>query len=88
MRRADSLEKTLMWGKIGEQEKKGTTEDELVGWHHRLSGQEFELALGDGDGRGGLACCGPWGCRGRHNRVAEQQPQRVWTVAAQAFQGF
>ena len=78
MRRADSLEKTLRRGKIGEQEKKGTTEDELVGWHHRLSGQEFELALGDGDGRGGPACCGPWGCRGRHDLLRFMGLQR-WT---------
>ena len=41
MRRADSLEKTLMLGKIEGQEK-GTTEDEMVGWHHRLNGHEFE----------------------------------------------
>ena len=37
------------------------TEDEMVGWHHRLSGREFEQALGDGEGQGGLACCGPRG---------------------------
>ena len=37
------------------------TEDEMVGWHHRLNGYEFEQALVDGDGQGGLACCGPWG---------------------------
>ena len=36
------------------------TEDEMVGWHHRLFGHEFEQALGVGDGQGGLACC-PWG---------------------------
>ena len=36
------------------------TEDEVVGWHHRLNGHEFEQALGVGDGRGGLACCSPW----------------------------
>ena len=41
MRRADSLEKTLMLGKIEGQEK-GTTEDEMVGWHHQLKGLEFE----------------------------------------------
>ena len=34
----------------------------MVGWHHRLSGREFEQALGVGDGQGGLACCSPW-CR-------------------------
>ena len=36
------------------------TEDEMVGWHHRLNGREFEQALGDGDGQGCLACCSPW----------------------------
>ena len=36
------------------------TEDEIVGWHHRLDGHEFEQALGVGDGQGGLACCSPW----------------------------
>ena len=36
------------------------TEDELVGWHHRLNGHEFEQALGVGDGQGGLAFCSPW----------------------------
>ena len=43
------------------QEEKGTTEDEMVGWHHRLNGHEFEQALGVGDGQGGLVCCSPWG---------------------------
>ena len=37
------------------------TEDEMVGWHHRLNGQEFEQAPGDGDGQGSLVCCSPWG---------------------------
>ena len=43
------------------QEEKGTTEDVMVGWHHRLDGHEFEQALGVGDRQGGLACCNPWG---------------------------
>ena len=38
-------------------------EDEMVGWHHRLDGHEFEQALGVGDGQGGLACCGSQGCK-------------------------
>ena len=37
------------------------TEDEMVGWHHRLNEQEFEQAQGVGDGQGSLACCSPWG---------------------------
>ena len=45
------------WG----QEEKGTTEDEMAGWHHRLHGSEFERTLGVGDGQGGLACCDSWG---------------------------
>ena len=43
------------------QEKNGTTEDEMVGWHHRLNGHEFEQTLGDGEGQESLACCSPWG---------------------------
>ena len=35
--------------------------DEMIEWHHQLSGHEFEQALGDGEGQGGLACCSPWG---------------------------
>ena len=42
-------------------EEKGTTEDEMAGWHHRLDGHEFEHALGVGDGQGSLVCCNPWG---------------------------
>ena len=37
------------------------TEDEMVGWHHRLNGHDFEQAPGDSEGQGGLACCSPWG---------------------------
>ena len=45
------------WG----QEEKGTTEDEIAGWHHWLNGCAFEWTLGVGDGRGGLGCCSSWG---------------------------
>ena len=48
-------------GKDWGQEEKGMTEDEIVGWHHRLDGHEFGQALGAGDGQGGLAGCSPWG---------------------------
>ena len=50
-------------GKDWRQEEKGTTEGEMVGWHHWLNGHEFEQALGVGDGQGSLACCSPWGCK-------------------------
>ena len=50
-------------GKDWRREEKGTTEDEMVRWHHRLDEHEFEQALGICDGQGGLACCSPWGCR-------------------------
>ena len=60
MRRADSFEKSYA-GKYCEQEEKGMTEDEMVGWHHQLSGHEFGQTVGVGDGQGVLACCGSWG---------------------------
>ena len=47
-------------GRDWEQEEKGTTEDEMAGWHHQLNGHEFEQTLGVGDGQGGLACCNSW----------------------------
>ena len=72
MRKTDSLGKSLMLGKIEDrsncwkdwrQEEKEATEDEMVGWHHPLSGPEFEFeqAMGVGDGQGSLASCNPWG---------------------------
>ena len=56
----------LIWkdpdaGKDWGQEEQGTTEDEMVGWHHRFNGHESEWTLGVGDGPGGLACCDSWG---------------------------
>ena len=49
-------------GKDWGQEEKGMTEDEMVGWHHWLSGHGFGWTPGVGDGQGGLACCDSWGC--------------------------
>ena len=74
MQRANSLVKTLMLAGDWGQEEKGVTEDEMVGCHHWLSGQEFEQTPGDGEGQGSLACSSP---RGRkesagHNWVTEQ----------------
>ena len=54
-------------GKDGGQEEKGATEDEMVGWHHRLDGHEFEQTLEDSGGQGSLACCSPWGGRVGHD---------------------
>ena len=56
----------LIWkdsdaGKDWGQEEKGTTEDEMVGWHHQLDGHGFGWTPGVGNGQGGLACCGSWG---------------------------
>ena len=48
-------------GKDGKQEEKGTTEDEMVGWHHQLNEHEFASTPGGGNGQGGLTCCSPWG---------------------------
>ena len=48
-------------GRDCRQEEKGTTEDEMAGWHHRPDGREFEWTPGDGDGQGGLVCCDSWG---------------------------
>ena len=58
------------WGK----EKKGTTEDEMAGWHHRLDGHEFEWIAGVGDGQGGSACCDS---RGR--KESDTTGQLNWT---------
>ena len=60
MWRVDSLEKDPDAGRDWGQEEKGTTEDEMAGWHHWLDGREFEWTPGVGDGQGGLAYCDSW----------------------------
>ena len=60
------------WG----QEEKGTTEDEMAGWHHRLDGDEFGWTPGDGDGQGGLVCCNSWG--GKELDTTEQLNWTDW----------
>ena len=57
------IEKDPDAGKDCRREEKGMTEDEMVGWHHRHDGHEFEQAPGVGDGQGTLVCCSPWGCK-------------------------
>ena len=66
----------LIWkhpdaGKDWGQEEKGTTEDEMVGWHHQLDGHGFGWTPGVGDGQGDLVCCSSWGHRVGHNWVTE-----------------
>ena len=63
----------LIWKDWG-QEEKGTTEDEMAGWHHWLNGHDFGQTLGVGDGQGGLECCGSWG-----HRESDRTEQLNWT---------
>ena len=76
MWRTDSLEKTLMLAQDWRQEEKGTTEDEMIGWHHQLDGHAFEQGLGVGDGEGSLACCSPWGLK-----ESDTTERLNWTVS-------
>ena len=62
-------------GKDWRQEEKGMTEDELVGWHHRLNGQEFEWATGVGDGQASLVCYNPWG-----RKELDMTEQLNWSI--------
>ena len=61
MQRTDSFEKILMLGKIKGKRRRGWQRIEMVRWHHRLDGHEFEQALRVGDGQGSLGCCSLWG---------------------------
>ena len=61
------------WEGLG-QEDKGTTEDEMAGWHHGLDGCEFGWTLGVGDGQGSLACCDLWG-----RKESDMTEQLNWT---------
>ena len=60
MQRTDSLEKTLMLGKIEDRKRRGQ-QDEMFGWHYQLDGHEFEQASRVGDRQGGIEWCSPWG---------------------------
>ena len=70
-------------GKDWRQEEKGTTEDEMVGWHHRLDGLEFEWTPRVGDGQEGLVCCSPWGCQ---ELDTTEETELNWTVIFRASQ--
>ena len=69
-------------GRDGGQEEKGTTEDEMVEWHHQLDGRESEWTPGVGDGQGGLACCNSWGCK-----ESDMTEQLNWTELAEGVNG-
>ena len=64
-------------GKDGGQEEKGMTEDEIVGWHHWLNGNEFEQTLGDSKGQGIPACYSSWGHKELDMTATEQQQQHI-----------
>ena len=66
------------WG----QEEKGTTKDEMAGWHHWLDGRESEWTLGVGDGQGGLACCDSWGHKESDTTERLNWTELNWTVFA------
>ena len=67
-------------GKDWTQEEKKITEDEVVGWHHRLNRHEFEWTQGVGDGQGGLASCSPCGCK-----ESDTTERLSWTELIQLF---
>ena len=66
-------------GKDWRREQKGMTEDEMVGWHHQLSGHEFEKAPGDGEGQGSPACCSPWGHK--ESDTTERLNSNNWNIS-------
>ena len=70
-------------GKGWRQEEKGTTEDEMAGWHHWLDGHGFEQVPGVSDGHGGLACCSPRGCK-----KPDMTEQLNWTEHHQTLLSF
>ena len=67
-------------GEDGRQEEKGTTEDEMVGWHHQLDGHKFEQASGVGDGQGILRCYSPWGRKG-----SDSTERRNWAELTENY---
>ena len=74
-------------GKDRGQEEKGTLEDEMVGWHHRLNGHEFEYTLGVGDGQGGLACCVVHGVAKSRGRLSNWT-ELNWRILCSRYKSF
>ena len=77
MRKVDSLEKTLMLGRIGGRRKR---RQQMAGWHHRLDGHEFDWSPRVGDGQGGLACCDSWG-----RKESDMTERLNWTDSSLRF---
>ena len=76
----------LIWkdsdaGKDWKEEEKGTTKNEIIGWHHRLDGHEVEKALGVGNEQGGLACCSPQGSQGSDMTERLKWTEPNWSYA-------
>ena len=93
----------LIWkdpdaGKDQRQEEKGTTEDEMVGWHHQLNGHESDQALGVGDGQGSLEYFSPWGLKwwglnewffqGVSHKIIETAKGKSWCLVHLRFPNF
>ena len=72
-------------GKDWRQEEMGTTEDEMVGWHHQLNGHEFEWTPGVGDGQGGLVCCSSRGCRVGRTEWLNWTELKIFNYALSSF---
>ena len=85
MRTADSFEKTLILGKI-EGRRRKERQDEMVRWHHRLNGREFEQAPEDGEGPGSLVCCSPWGRKESNTTewLNKNKQLKTWISASSA----
>ena len=84
--RAYSLKKTLMLGKNWRQKEKGVTEDEMVGWHHWLSGHEFEQTLGQSRGQRSLACCSHGVAKSR-TRLSDWTKNTLQPIHSNKFSG-
>ena len=76
-------------GRDWEQEEKGTTEDEMAGWHHRLDAREVGWTLGVGDGQGGLVCCNSWGHKiGTRLRDWTELSPQVYSPSLSTLEGW
>ena len=82
MQRADSMEMTVVLGKIEGKRRPGEAEDEMVRQHHRLNGHEFEQSPGDTEGQESLIYCSPWGQK--ESDIATEQQQQIYKSMSSA----